>query len=158
RGGPAPGGRGGAGTTRQPCGVHRHRQRPQGPRLGPGRCPLRHHGARRRPGRGRSTRPGLTPTFPGSFRPASGHPPPARAVHGGPPRDMATTAAPRPAHVTARAPPTSPTLGPGFATLGLALNLHNEFEVALRDDDVLTVRCEGEGAAGVPLDDNHLVV
>ena len=65
---------------------------------------------------------------------------------------------PRPSQVTVRAPATSANLGPGFDTLGLALNLHNEFEVALRDDDVLTVRCEGEGADGVPLDDNHLVV
>ena len=65
---------------------------------------------------------------------------------------------PRPSQVTVRAPATSANLGPGFDTLGLALGLHNEFEVALRDDDLLTVRCEGEGANGVPLDDNHLVV
>src|SRR5699024_10002848 len=113
-------------------------------RLGPGRCPLRHHGARRRPGRGRSTRPGLTPTFPRSFRPASGHPRPSRAVHGGPRGEKPTMTSPRPSQVTVRAPATSANLGPGFDTLGLALNLHNEFEVALRDDDVLTVRCRSE--------------
>lgn len=65
---------------------------------------------------------------------------------------------PRPSRVTARAPATSANLGPGFDTLGLALRLYNEFEVALRDDDALNVRCEGEGADGVPLDGSHLVV
>jgi homoserine kinase len=54
-------------------------------------------------------------------------------------------------------PATSANLGPGFDSLGLALELRD----ALRGSVVargLTVTVEGEGADAVPLDESHLVV
>ncbi|MDT4987656.1 MAG: homoserine kinase, partial [Micromonosporaceae bacterium] len=62
---------------------------------------------------------------------------------------------PAPAVVTV--PATSANLGPGFDSLGLALDLRD----ALRGSVVprgLTVTVEGEGAGAVPLDESHLVV
>ncbi len=64
----------------------------------------------------------------------------------------------RPTRVSVLAPATSANLGPGFDALGLALGLHNEFEVSPRSDGELRVRVEGEGAGEVPLDQRHLVV
>ncbi len=60
--------------------------------------------------------------------------------------------------VTVRTPATSANLGPGFDSLGIALDLSDEIEVRLRDDRGVTVAVEGEGADAVPLDDSHLVV
>ena len=56
-----------------------------------------------------------------------------------------------------RVPASSANLGPGFDTLGLALGLYDEVEVASAADGV-TVEVDGEGAAGVPRDERHLVV
>lgn len=51
----------------------------------------------------------------------------------------------------------SANLGPGFDSLGLALNLYDEIVVETTDSG-LTVEVEGEGAGQVPLDSTHLVV
>ena len=56
-----------------------------------------------------------------------------------------------------RVPASSANLGPGFDTLGLALGLYDEVEVTVADDG-LVVEVEGEGAAGVPRGERHLVV
>ncbi|ASU85313.1 homoserine kinase [Nocardiopsis gilva YIM 90087] len=65
---------------------------------------------------------------------------------------------PRPAGVLVRTPATSANLGPGFDALGLSLGLHDEIEVAVRDDDRVTVDIVGEGADDLPRDASHLVV
>ena len=54
-------------------------------------------------------------------------------------------------------PASSANLGPGFDSLGLALGLHDEIDVAVAGDGVV-VEVDGEGAAGVPRDERHLVV
>lgn len=51
----------------------------------------------------------------------------------------------------------SANLGPGFDSLGLALNLYDEIVVETTESG-LTVEVEGEGAGQVPLDSTHLVV
>jgi homoserine kinase len=51
------------------------------------------------------------------------------------------------------APATTANLGPGFDALGLALDLHNAFEVAEADEFQLTA--EGTGAGDVPSDPAH---
>jgi homoserine kinase len=56
-----------------------------------------------------------------------------------------------------RVPASSANLGPGFDSLGLALGLHDEIDVAVAGDG-LVVEVDGEGAAGVPRDERHLVV
>lgn len=58
--------------------------------------------------------------------------------------------------VTVRAPATTANLGPGFDTLGLALDLHNEIELAIADQT--TVAIEGEGAEKLPREGTHLVL
>ncbi len=63
----------------------------------------------------------------------------------------------RPREVRVRVPASSANLGPGFDSLGLALGLHDEVEVAVTADG-LVVEVHGEGAAGVPRDEGHLVV
>jgi homoserine kinase len=63
----------------------------------------------------------------------------------------------RPTEVRVRVPASSANLGPGFDTLGLALGLHDEVEVSVATDGV-TVEVDGQGAAGVPRDERHLVV
>jgi homoserine kinase len=60
------------------------------------------------------------------------------------------------APVRVRVPATSANLGPGFDTLGLALNLHDEVTARVAGAGVrLTV--DGEGAGELPIDDAHLV-
>jgi homoserine kinase len=59
--------------------------------------------------------------------------------------------------VRVRVPASSANLGPGFDTLGLALGLYDEVEVAVTADGV-TVEVDGAGADGVPRDERHLVV
>ena len=56
-----------------------------------------------------------------------------------------------------RVPASSANLGPGFDTLGLALGLYDEVDVAVVADGV-TVEVDGAGAGGVPRDERHLVV
>lgn len=58
--------------------------------------------------------------------------------------------------VTVLAPATTANLGPGFDSLGLALDLHNEVELALADET--TVAIQGEGADVLPADETHLVL
>ncbi|MGI5492044.1 homoserine kinase [Microtetraspora malaysiensis] len=59
--------------------------------------------------------------------------------------------------VVVRVPATSANLGPGYDTLGLALDLYDEVEVALSDDGV-TVDVEGQGAGEVDPGEGHLIV
>lgn len=54
-------------------------------------------------------------------------------------------------------PATSANLGPGFDTLGLALELRDVLEAQVTDGG-LVVEVEGYGAGQVPLDERHLVV
>jgi homoserine kinase len=54
-------------------------------------------------------------------------------------------------------PATSANLGPGFDSLGLALDLRDRLEAEVVGEG-LVVEVEGEGAGSVPLDDDHLVV
>lgn len=61
--------------------------------------------------------------------------------------------------VRVRVPATSANLGPGFDTLGLALNVHDEVEAEVTGSGV-RVEVEGVGAAGedaVPRDETNLV-
>lgn len=53
-------------------------------------------------------------------------------------------------------PATTANLGPGFDSLGLALGLHNEIELALAAETTVTV--EGEGAANLAQDERNLVL
>ena len=59
--------------------------------------------------------------------------------------------------VRVRVPGSSANLGPGFDSLGLALELYDDVEVSVAPDG-LTVEVLGEGAGQVPCDDAHLVV
>jgi homoserine kinase len=59
--------------------------------------------------------------------------------------------------VVVRVPATSANLGPGFDTLGLALALHDTVRVRTTTSGTTTVRAAGEGAAGLPTDEMHLV-
>jgi len=54
-------------------------------------------------------------------------------------------------------PATSANLGPGFDSLGLALSLRDELTAQVTTSG-LTIDVVGEGAAGVPRDESHLVV
>lgn len=54
-------------------------------------------------------------------------------------------------------PATSANLGPGFDSLGLALDLHDELTAEVTDDG-LVVEVDGEGAGTLALDESHLVV
>ncbi len=53
-------------------------------------------------------------------------------------------------------PATSANIGPGFDTLGIALSLRNEVELA--EADGVRVEIEGEGASGLPRDAANVVV
>jgi homoserine kinase len=59
--------------------------------------------------------------------------------------------------VEVRVPATSANLGPGFDTLGLALGLHDTVRVRTTTSGSTTVRATGEGTAGLPTDETHLV-
>lgn len=54
-------------------------------------------------------------------------------------------------------PATSANLGPGFDSLGLALDLRDRLEAEVVDEG-LVIEVEGAGAEEVPLDEDHLVV
>lgn len=58
--------------------------------------------------------------------------------------------------VTVTVPATSANLGPGFDSLGLALDLRDTLRAEVIDGPVRII-VEGEGAADVPLTDEHLV-
>ena len=59
-------------------------------------------------------------------------------------------------HVRVRVPATSANLGPGFDTLGIALDLWDEVD-ARATTGTTRVTVQGEGAGQVPLDETHLV-
>ncbi|MDK8894222.1 MULTISPECIES: homoserine kinase [Corynebacterium] len=59
--------------------------------------------------------------------------------------------------VTVRVPGSSANLGPGFDTMGLALDIHDTVEVEVIDSG-LEIEIHGEGAADLPRDASHLVV
>jgi homoserine kinase len=62
--------------------------------------------------------------------------------------------------VTVRVPASSANLGPGFDSLGLALDLHDVVTVEASGGagPAVEVVVEGEGAGHVPLDESHLLV
>ncbi|GAA1306327.1 homoserine kinase [Planotetraspora silvatica] len=68
-----------------------------------------------------------------------------------------TTANDRP-RVVVRVPATSANLGPGFDSLGLALDLHDEVEATLLADEGVRVHVEGEGAGELDQGEGHLIV
>jgi homoserine kinase len=60
--------------------------------------------------------------------------------------------------VVVRVPATSANLGPGFDSLGLALDLYDEVEAALLDDPGVRIGVEGEGADDLDRGEGHLIV
>ncbi len=60
--------------------------------------------------------------------------------------------------VHVKVPATTANLGPGFDTLGLALSVYDELEVAVREAPGATVRVEGVGQGEVPTDASNLIV
>ncbi|MGJ6962444.1 homoserine kinase [Streptosporangium sp. G11] len=68
------------------------------------------------------------------------------------------------AKATVRVPATSANLGPGFDTLGLALDLHDEIEAELFEprggpgSRGVDIAVEGEGAGELDLGEGHLIV
>lgn len=68
-----------------------------------------------------------------------------------------------PSRFTLRVPATSANLGPGYDTLGLALELRDEIRVSASprqnpESASVEVAVEGEGAASLPTDASHMVV
>jgi len=59
-------------------------------------------------------------------------------------------------HITIRVPATSANLGPGFDSLGLALDLWNETVIRLAIE--YTVQVNGEGAEKLSLGENNLII
>lgn len=59
--------------------------------------------------------------------------------------------------VTVRVPATSANLGPGFDSLGLALDLCDEVTAEATSGTAVTVEVQGEGEGTVALDERHLV-
>ncbi len=60
--------------------------------------------------------------------------------------------------VHVKVPATTANLGPGFDTLGLALAVYDELDVAVRDAPGATVVVHGVGEGEVPTDETNLVV
>jgi homoserine kinase len=63
-----------------------------------------------------------------------------------------------PDRLTLSVPASSANLGPGFDCLAVALELRNEIVVSAGGGAGVSVRAEGEGAAGVPADASNLFV
>ncbi|HKG54076.1 MAG TPA: homoserine kinase, partial [Anaerolineales bacterium] len=59
-------------------------------------------------------------------------------------------------HITIRVPATSANLGPGFDSLGLALDLWNETSITLAIEH--TIQISGEGAEKLSLGENNLII
>ena len=59
--------------------------------------------------------------------------------------------------VRVRVPATSANLGPGFDTLGLALNVHDHITVTATETPGVRVRVRGVGEGSVPQDERNLV-
>lgn len=57
----------------------------------------------------------------------------------------------------ARIPATSANLGPGFDSLGLALDIYDEYRATVTDSRCTEVRMTGEASADLPTDERHLV-
>lgn len=70
----------------------------------------------------------------------------------------APDASARPVAVRIRVPGSAANLGPGFDSVGLALGVWDEYDVAVGGDGRLRVSVTGESADEVPLDATHLVV
>ncbi|MBW8483923.1 homoserine kinase [Actinomadura parmotrematis] len=64
----------------------------------------------------------------------------------------------QPAPVTVRTPATSANLGPGFDSLGLALDLHDEVTVEVAAAPGVAIEVEGEGAEVAGRGERHLIV
>lgn len=60
--------------------------------------------------------------------------------------------------VRVRVPATTANLGSGFDCVGMAFDWYDELALDVLDEPGLEVVVTGEGAAGVPLDERHLVV
>lgn len=60
--------------------------------------------------------------------------------------------------VVVRVPATSANLGPGFDSLGLALDLYDEVEAALTEGTGVKIDVEGEGAGELDGGEGHLIV
>lgn len=60
--------------------------------------------------------------------------------------------------VEVRVPATTANLGPGFDTLGLALNVYDELTVTALDRPGLEIEITGEGTEVIPRDESNLVV
>jgi len=58
--------------------------------------------------------------------------------------------------VKVRVPATSANLGPGFDSIGLALQIYNELTLSVAAGLQPTVEVVGEGAASLPRDGSHL--
>lgn len=59
--------------------------------------------------------------------------------------------------LSVKVPATTANLGPGFDTVGLALALYDELEVAVRGDQAICVTVHGVGEGEVPTDETNLV-
>ncbi|MDK1081192.1 MAG: homoserine kinase [Anaerolineae bacterium] len=57
-----------------------------------------------------------------------------------------------------KVPATTANLGPGFDTLGLALNLWNEAEFASSDDNQIVINIKGEGEGRLPTNADNVVI
>lgn len=70
----------------------------------------------------------------------------------------ASTPHEQPAAVRIRVPGSAANLGPGFDSVGLALGLWDEYDVAVGHGGGLRIVVSGEAADEVPLDATHLVI
>ena len=60
--------------------------------------------------------------------------------------------------VTVCVPATSANMGPGFDTVGMAVDMWNELTAERAPDGQLKIEIEGEGAGQIPVDETNLVV
>jgi homoserine kinase len=60
--------------------------------------------------------------------------------------------------VTVRVPATSANMGPGFDSIGMAVDMWNELTATRAPDGVHRVTIDGQGAGAIPLDETNLVV
>ena len=58
--------------------------------------------------------------------------------------------------VKVRVPATSANLGPGYDSIGLALQIYNELTLSVAEGKQSTVEITGEGALSLPRDGSHL--
>jgi homoserine kinase len=60
--------------------------------------------------------------------------------------------------VCVRVPATTANLGPGFGSLGLALDLWNEAEFFQAKEDRITISIQGEGTGTLPIDETNAIL